>query len=300
MLNITSKIRLNTTVTSLSLHENFLLVTSADKKFRIYDLESEKCIIEVEGHNYGVNQGLWDMYGEYILTCSDDGTIKIWSKSGKQVSVLIGHSNYVQSLAIDPKNLMLLSGGSDCSVILWDLRSTQQITNFFHVHQEPVTSLGFSDDSSVFLTGSFDGTIHLWDTMSLNSLKTCSFNRNVPITRAKFIGPYMYSSCLDSKILLWSATEVKSIPIKQYTGHINECYTCDCIAIKTGQIYSGSEDGGVYIWDLNTADIPSKIQVFPRNRILNVLDVNNNTFVASSFDASDFTNYEHIVIGKIC
>ena len=79
---------------------------------------------------------------------------------------------------------------------------TQEINSFYHIHAEAVSSLNFSEDSSVFLTGSYDGTIHLWDTMSLNSIKTCSFNRKTPISRAKFIGSYIYCSCLDSKILL--------------------------------------------------------------------------------------------------
>ena len=161
MLDVLGKIPLNATVTSLSLYDNLLLISSSDKKLRTYDLASEKWCVEFEGHTLGVNQGVWDHYGDYIFSCSDDGTVRIWHKSGKLVNALIGHSNYVQTIALDSKNLMLLSGGSDCSVVLWDIRSSQEINTFFHIHQEPVTSLDFCRDSSVFLTGSYDGTVHL-------------------------------------------------------------------------------------------------------------------------------------------
>ena len=221
--------------------------------------------MEFEGHTLGVNQGVWDHYGDYIFSCSDDGTVRIWHKSGKLVNALIGHSNYVQTIALDSKNLMLLSGGSDCSVVLWDIRSSQEINTFFHIHQEPVTSLDFCRDSSVFLTGSYDGTVHLWDTMSLNSLKTCSFNRKTPVTRAKFIGNYVYSSFLDSKILLWDAKEVKSVPIKQFEGHVNEMYSCEVIAKKNGMLASGGEDGSICFWDMNCSELRNKVQVFDTN-----------------------------------
>lgn len=298
MLNVTGNIQLKSTVTSLDIYENLLLVASADKKLRTFDMVAEKWCQEFEGHNLGVNQGIWDQFGEFVFSCSDDGTVKVWDKSGKNITTLIGHSDYVQTIALDLKNLMVLSGGSDCSVILWDIRSTQEINSFFHIHQETVTSLDFSEDSSVFLTGAYDGTVHLWDTMSLNSLKTCSFNRKTPISRAKFIGTYIYTSCLDSKILLWDAKEVKILPIKEFQGHLNEAYCCEVLAKKSGELFSGSEDGTVYLWDLQTAELTQKFEIFQKNRVLNTLDIDGEIIVASSFDQNDLGNCE-IVIGKM-
>jgi COMPASS component SWD3 len=304
MLSILTKVKLNTTVTSIDLYNNLLLVTGTDKKIKIFDLESEKWVQEIEGHTLGVNQGMWDMFGDYIFSCSDDGTVKIWSKTGKLVTTLIGHTNYVQTMALDKKNLMLLSGGNDCSVFLWDIRSAQEISSFYHIHQEPVTCLDFSADSSLFLTGSYDGTVHLWDTMSLNSLKTCSFSRNVPISHGKFIGSYIYCSCLDSKILLWNIKEVKSLPIKQYYGHTNEYYCCDSIARKPGELFSGSEDGKLLLWNLHTGDKKQEYQIYPNTSnahlgVLNTFDIANNLLITSSFNPNDWTDYDNLIISKL-
>ena len=57
-MNKVKEISLNATVTSLDIHENFLLVTSSDRKIRIYDMVSEKLLQEIEGHTLAVNQGL--------------------------------------------------------------------------------------------------------------------------------------------------------------------------------------------------------------------------------------------------
>ena len=287
MLKEITRIKVPGTCTSLSINENLLLVTSTDKKFRVVDLVTEKVVNEGEGHSLSINQGLWDVFGEYFFTCSDDGTVSLWSKAGIKVNSFLGHVNHVQSLALDNKNLMLLSGGSDCSVFLWDIRTFLPISLFEHVHQEPVTCLSFSEDSSVFLTGSFDGKIHLWDTMSLNSLKTCSFNRNIPIARANFIGSYICCSCLDSTILLWNAREMKSVPIKSYSGHVNENYLCDSQADKNGLILSGSEDGSFYIWNLNSEELLVKHQIYKKSRVVNTLAFKDGLVACGSFDPSD-------------
>lgn len=298
MLEELTKLKLPSTCTSLSIYENLLLVTSTDKKFRIFDMVEEKLITEGEGHNLSINQGLWDKFGEYFFTCSDDGTISLWSKAGNKVNSFIGHTNHVQSLALDNKNLMLLSGGTDCSVFLWDIRSFLPISNLDHIHQESVTCLSFSEDSSVFFTGSYDGKIHLWDTISLNSLKTCSFNRNVPIARGSFLGSYIYCSCLDSTILLWNAQEMKSVPIKNYSGHLNENYICDSQADKKGFIFSGSEDGALYLWNLNSEEMLGKFQIYKKNRVVNTLAFKENLIACCSFNPTDQSSYESVIISK--
>jgi WD40 repeat protein len=107
--------------------------------------------------------------------------------------------------------------------------------------------------------------VHLWDTMSLNSLKTSSFSKNMPIAKAGFLEKYIFCACLDSRVLLWDATEVKSVPIRQFLGHVNEAYSVDCRA-GMGKIVCGSEDGGLCVWDLNSEEMENRFQVFGRNR----------------------------------
>ena len=299
MFQEVASLKFQSTCTSLTFNQNLLLVTSVDKKFRIYDLAAEKLVTEQEGHNLSINQGLWDRFGEYFFTCSDDGTITLWSRSGKKVNSFLGHVSHVQSLALDPKNLMLLSGGTDCSVFLWDIRYFLPINHFDHVHQEAVTSLSFSEDSSIFLTGSFDGKVHMWDSMSLNSLKTSSFNRNIPIAKASFIGRYIYCSCLDSKILLWDAKEVKSVPIKTYSGHLNENFSCDSVADKSGIIVSGSEDGAAYVWNLNSEELLSKLNLFKRNRVVNSVAYQNGLAAFASFDPNDLQNHDRVIVSRL-
>jgi WD40 repeat protein len=299
MLQEMTRIKIQSTCTSLAFNQNLLLMTSVDKKFRVFDLEVEKIVLEHEGHGLSVNQGIWDMFGEYFFTCSDDGTASLWSKDGKRVNSFLGHVNNVQSMALDNRNLMLLTGGTDCSVFLWDIRRFSPINHFDHVHQEAVTSLSFSEDSSVFLTASYDGKVHLWDCMSLNSLKTSSFNRNIPIAKANFIGSYVYCSCLDSKILLWDAREVKSVPIKTYSGHLNDNFSCDSAADKSGLLISGSEEGSVYLWDLYSEELKGKFQIFKKNRVVNALAYQRGLTAFSSFDPGDVSSVDSILISRL-
>lgn len=59
---------------------------------------------------------------------------------------------------------------------------------------------------------------------------------------------------MDSKIRLWNYHTSRCL--KTYTGHVNDTFCCFA-AFSTGAkwIVSGSEDGKVYLWDLQTREI---------------------------------------------
>ncbi|ETO35757.1 WD-40 repeat protein, partial [Reticulomyxa filosa] len=107
---------------------------SRDKTIRIWDIETSKPSIILNGHEN------WIM------------------------SVKYGSNKLVNTI---------LSGSSDQSVRLWDIRSGQQ-TQVFNGHKNCVKAVeyspfvvksnsGVSDSSNVICSGSFDNTIRFWD-----------------------------------------------------------------------------------------------------------------------------------------
>ena len=58
----------------------------------------------------------------WILSCSDDQTIRIWNwQSRSCVSVLTGHNHYVMSAQFHPKEDMVVSASLDQTVRVWDI-----------------------------------------------------------------------------------------------------------------------------------------------------------------------------------
>ena len=151
-------------------------------------------------------------------------------------------------------NSLLLSGSSDKSAIIWDIRIGNDIATLHNIHKLAVNSVSFSHDSTLFLTASFDGTINIWDTISQNSINMLSPGARIPVSAANFThnSKYIYASCLNSQIVLWDILDRKTPMIKKYNGHANTMYKLPVLQYNRASLLAGSEDGKIHRWNINT------------------------------------------------
>lgn len=93
-------------------------------------LENAHAIV-ADGHTRGVaiNGILWTNNGKNIISCGDDGTVKIWEKPLAKWSckkTLLGHKYPVQCVAMDPQGHFIFSGDvrglqrQENSLIVWE------------------------------------------------------------------------------------------------------------------------------------------------------------------------------------
>ncbi len=76
--------------------------------------------------------------------------------------VLAASGRWVNALAVSPDGRRVLSGGSDGTLLLWDLESGLEFGQL-EGHTSEIRSLVFSPDGENALSGDRDGTIRLWD-----------------------------------------------------------------------------------------------------------------------------------------
>lgn len=94
--------------------------------------------------------------------------IRLWElKSGQVVRLLEGHKATVTSLAFSPDGKYLVSGGDDCAIKVWDLRTTKGPLASLTSHRAPVNDVCFNGDGSVFISASSDRTVKYWDFQQL-------------------------------------------------------------------------------------------------------------------------------------
>lgn len=89
--------------------------------------------------------------------------IKLENNSFRTITTLKGHSSIVRCLEWDSLNQLLFSGGSDKSIICWDIGGKKGTAYELQGHNNVVTSLYFSHQSRQILSSSEDSMIVGWN-----------------------------------------------------------------------------------------------------------------------------------------
>ncbi|KAJ3164834.1 hypothetical protein HDU88_005046 [Geranomyces variabilis] len=110
----------------LGLADGKFLTGSADKSIKLWD--GEKAIKTFTGHTDAV-RGLAMAPDGNFVSCSNDGTLRIWSLDGECINELNGHTSFVYSVSVSSSG-EIASCGEDRSVRIWKNGSCVQ--TIFH------------------------------------------------------------------------------------------------------------------------------------------------------------------------
>ena len=101
---------------------------TGDNAVVVYDIESRKSILKIQGHSDDVNAVCFgDSKSPHILySGSDDSLIKVWDRrsmgDSREAGVFMGHTEGVTYVDSKGDGRYVLSNGKDQAMKLWDLR----------------------------------------------------------------------------------------------------------------------------------------------------------------------------------
>src|ERR1700710_1749467 len=127
-----------------------------------------------EGHTNDVNGIVHLPGGQLIVTCSDDGSLRVWDlQSGKQVgNDWQDGEGMVRAIGLSPDGKKVVSGSEDGVVRLWDVDTGKVIAKWMG-HTSNVSSVCCSQDGWRVASGSSsDGTARVWDVGSGKTVLT--------------------------------------------------------------------------------------------------------------------------------
>ena len=130
---------------------------------------------ELSGHTAIVNGLAWSTHGDYLASCSDDKTIRVWHDL--EPTVLKGHANPVYAVRWSIHDV-LASASFDNTVRLWDIQSGQ-CTHVLTSHTMPIYSLCFAPDGEFLASGSVDQYIKFWKVSDGSLICTCIGSQNI-------------------------------------------------------------------------------------------------------------------------
>ncbi|KAK0412287.1 hypothetical protein QR680_006130 [Steinernema hermaphroditum] len=256
-------------VTSVKFSPDGFYVASGcvDKTFRVWKTgedfaEVSKC----RAHSTGINDIAWSADSRFLASCSDDGVVKVYDMQWTKRKIAMEcHSNYVISVDFNPQGNLLLTGSFDNTAKIWDLRSGTCVATLDE-HTQPVSSASFNYDGSLICTTSYDGATNLWDTRTNRCLRILEMENDdavaVPCGYAKFSPNGRYILVAKHNSRMHMVDSKKERVVRTYSGHQNSQYCLVADFSITGKkwIVSGSEDGCLYIWDMQTCEIVQVIR----------------------------------------
>jgi hypothetical protein len=93
------------------------------------DLPDPALIRTLRGHTSLVTTCAVSPQGNWIVSASDDGALKIWdAHTGAELRSLRGHTDQVNACAVSPDGTWLVSASEDKTLKMWDARTGARLT----------------------------------------------------------------------------------------------------------------------------------------------------------------------------
>ncbi|MEH2169423.1 MAG: hypothetical protein V7K41_22745 [Nostoc sp.] len=230
----------------------------------------------LEGYNDSVTCVNFSPDGEKVVSGSEDGTVKLWSRDGKEIKTFKAHDKKITSISFSPDSQKFVSGSEDKTIKIWSLDGKE--IKKFAGHTEEITSVSFSPDGKKAISGSKDWMIKLW---SLDGREIQNFaGHKGSITSVSFSpdGKQIVSASEDNTIKLWGlngkeiktidnnvrVTSVSFVPNAQGLLSLSNSYSVSKLWRRDGTLVTNKD---IYILNGRYPTSPNLINVSPNGQI---------------------------------
>ena len=136
------------------------------KNVYLWKIETGKEIIRLVGHTERVNSAVFSPDGKWIVSASDDNTVRVWNiETRKEIRQFKGHVNGVNSAVFSPDGKQIVSASEDKTVRIWNVETGEEIHRF-EGHKYEVMSAMFSPNGKLIVSTDQYCTVCVWDVES--------------------------------------------------------------------------------------------------------------------------------------
>lgn len=214
---------------------------------RIMEDRSAETTKTLLGHTGPVYKTSFSPDRSLLLSCSEDGTIRLWSLLiWRCLVVYKGHLSPVWDIEFSPHGYYFVSGGHDKTARLWVTDHYQPIRVFVG-HYSDVDCVKFHPNSNYVATGSSDRTVRLWDCVTGSQVRLMTGHKgSVSVLSFSIEGRFLASAGMDKSVLIWDLAHGHLLAV--FGGHSERI---ECLAFsRDGNILaSGSQDCSIKLWD---------------------------------------------------
>ena len=220
--------------------------------------------------------------GRYLVSASEDKTIRVWDiQTKKEVRKIFGQvgagsAGKIYALALSPDDRWLAVGGwthKQCAGRCGDVRlydfHTGELKKLLKSHTNVVIDLNFSADGRWLVSGSFDTTVKVWNATNGFRLERTLTGHTKPVYGVGVLpNGRVVSVATDNQTLLWEGNRI--------AAHHRNQHQLITLAINNRWIAVGSQNKNILLFDhelnlqrtLRNKTIPWSLAFSPNHRWL--------------------------------
>jgi WD40 repeat protein len=226
-----------------------------DGNVKVWDSRTGAELAVISGHTAALSAITVSTDGKHLATASHDYRVKIWDISSNRISntplLTLEHSGSVFSVAFDPADKILGTGGQDGNTILWDI-ATGEETQVLRGHADYVTAIAFEPNGTRIATSSWDGTAKVWDAATGQELLTLGSHIGA-VTSIAFSpdGTRIATASEDGTAKLWDTSTGEEL----FTFFGDGSALHDILFSSDGKLLVTGGDSGVHVYILQIDDL---------------------------------------------
>jgi WD40 repeat protein len=184
-----------------------LLVLGGDGWLSVWSVPDFKLLNKLQLGDGKLRQLAYsEQYGSYAVASADGNVYVLEPKNLISLYVINAHEQGATSVAWHPTKPVLLSGGRDALLKVWNVNSDYETLMELPAHNYAIYSIVFNETSDLIATGSRDKTIKIWDSATMDVLQRMdakSGGHTHSVNRLVWQDGALISAGDDRKIIVW-------------------------------------------------------------------------------------------------
>ncbi|KAL7987741.1 hypothetical protein Chor_006660 [Crotalus horridus] len=238
----------------------------------VYEIPSGCYLRELYGHLNIVYDLCWSKDNQHLLTASSDGTARMWKIEAQATSAtkIFPHPSFVYAAKFHPvAEYLVVTGCYDSVIRVWNAKVKEingQLLQEFYGHKSFINTLCFDAEGFHMFSGDGTGLIIIWNTFvkenSQSPIQHWGIDKeindgDIKGTAISYLevhpnGRRLLIHTKDSTVRIM---DLRILATKKYIGATNYREKIHSTLTPCGTfLFSGSEDGAAYVWNLETGD----------------------------------------------
>ena len=184
--------------------DKYVLAAGKDGKIRKFLFNTFELVRVLEGHDKEINALALSIDEKLIFSVSDDGSVRAWDDVADTSRILYCHEKAALSLDRSKDGRLLVTGGSDKQVIIYDLESFS-IKHVLSEFNSGVWAVKLSSKCTYLAAGDANANIKVWKFGDWDTSKSFE-GHSKRISKLEFNSQesVLFSSSNDHTIRMWS------------------------------------------------------------------------------------------------